>query len=378
MKGHIRERSSGNWAIIIDTRDPATGQRKRKWHSFKGGKREAQLECARLVNAQQNGTLIDGSKLTLSQFLDRWERDWIAGNVSARTGQRYRELMGHVRPRIGNVPIQKLKPVHIGELYATLLREGRGKNGHAPRTVGHVHRVLHRALGFAAQWGIVPNNVAALVDPPRVPSTEIDALTPVQVLAVLETLRGKSIYLIAALALATGMRRNELLALRWQDVDLDKGKLTVEQSLEQVKGRIAFKAPKTRHGRRTIALPSSTVAELRTHWKAQQQQRMALGLGKAPGNSQVLATFDGRPRSPNAVTKEWSLAMAKAGMPNITLHSLRHTHASHLIANGVDILTVSRRLGHGSPTITLSVYGHLMHNTDERAAQIMEATFSAI
>ena len=139
---------------------------------------------------------------------------------------------------------------------------------------------------------------------------------------------------------------------------------------------LRFKAPKTKRGRRTITLPSHIVQELRAHWRTQQEQRMALGIGKAPADSQVLATFDGKPRSPNAVTKEWTVAMTKAKLPQVTLHSLRHTHASMLIASGMDILTISRRLGHASPTITLAIYGHLIKGTDERAAAIMDAAFT--
>jgi integrase len=152
---------------------------------------------------------------------------------------------------------------------------------------------------------------------------------------------------------------------------LDGATLRIEQALEQTKrGGLVFKAPKTRYGRRTITLPPSTVAELRAHWKAQQEQRLALGLGKAPEDALVFATWDGSTRSPNAVTKEWSLAMKAIGL-KATLHSLRHTHASTLIASGLDVLTISRRLGHGSPAITLGVYGHLF-KTDDRAAAIME------
>jgi integrase len=174
------------------------------------------------------------------------------------------------------------------------------------------------------------------------------------------------------------MRRSELLALRWQDLDLDGAKLRVERSLEQTKrGGLVFKAPKTRHGRRTITLPPSAIAELRAHWRAQQEQRLALGLGRASEDALVFATWDGSTRSPNAFTKEWTRAMAEADLPGITFHSLRHTHASTLIASGLDVLTISRRLGHGSPAITLSVYGHLF-KTDDRAAEIMEAAFRGI
>jgi integrase len=172
------------------------------------------------------------------------------------------------------------------------------------------------------------------------------------------------------------MRRGELLALRWRDLDLDGGKLRVEQSIEQTKAGLRFKAPKTRHGRRTISLPPSAVSLLREHWKAQQEARLRLGMGKAPEDALVFPTWDSRPRSPNVLTKEWSIAVREIGL-TVTFHSLRHTHASHLIASGMDALAVSRRLGHGSPTITLGVYGHLFPQADDRAAAIMEATFAA-
>lgn len=203
-------------------------------------------------------------------------------------------------------------------------------------------------------------------------------LQPDQAAALLERLRGKPLYLIASLALGTGMRRNEMLGLRWQDVDLDAGRLTIEQSLEQtVAYGIRIKGPKTKHGRRTISLPAHLVTELRQHWREQQEQRLGMGLGKAPESAPVFAAADGRHLSPNAITKAWPAAMAAIGMPAVTLHSLRHTHASMLIASGVDILTISRRLGHSSPTITLGVYGHLIHGGDDRAAQVMNAAFGS-
>jgi integrase len=162
-----------------------------------------------------------------------------------------------------------------------------------------------------------------------------------------------------------------------QDVDLDGGKLRVERSLEQTKAGLRFKAPKTKHGRRTITIPPSTVAELRAHRRTQQEQRLALGAGKASADALVFPTWEGKARSPNALTKEWSVAMAEAGL-NVTLHALRHTHASSLIAAGVDVLTISRRLGHASPTITLGIYGHLFSNTDDRAAQVIETLFAKV
>jgi len=373
VKGHIRERSAGRWAIVLDHHDPMTGERKRRWHSFAGTKRQAQVRCAELVAELQSGTSVDPSKITVAEFLDRFDRDWAALHVSARSRDRYRFALDHVRRHLGNRMLQKISPADIAALYASLSREGL-----APRTTRMVPTALHRALGQAKAWGLIRDNPAEVAKPPKAPDQETPMLQPDQAAALLEHLRGKPLYLLASLALGTGLRRNEMLGLRWGDVDLDAGRLTIEQSLEQTATHgIRVKAPKTKHGRRTISLPAHLVTELRQHWREQQEQRLGMGLGKAPETAPVFATVDGGHLSPNAITKAWPVAMAAIGMPAVTLHSLRHTHASMLINAGLDILMISRRLGHSSPTITLNVYGHLIHGTDDRAAQIMDAAFGS-
>jgi integrase len=371
MKGHIRERSAGHWAIVIDGRDPQTGERKRRWHSFAGTKREAQVRCAQLIAEAQGGATVDPSRITLAQYLNRFERDWVSLHTTVASAQRYTRSLAYARRHLGNRRLQALRPADLAALYATLSRAGL-----APRTVKHAHNVLHRALEQARLWGLLRDNPAEMAKPPSIPDEERAILQPESARDLLERLRGQPLYLLASLALATGLRRSEALALRWRDVDLDAGRLTVEQALEQTATHgIRTKGPKTRHGRRTISLPAHIVAELRSHWRAQQEQRLALGMGKSPLDGFVLAAIDGRPQSPDAISTAWGRAMDEIGMPEITLHSLRHTHASMLIAAGVDILTISRRLGHANPTITLSVYGHLIHGTDNRAAQIMDQVF---
>jgi integrase len=269
-------------------------------------------------------------------------------------------------------PLQKLRPSDLQALYAAMARAGL-----ANRTRLHMHRVLHTMLKHALQWGVVARNVATMVDAPPARGEEIEILSPAQVSTLLETLRDKSFYPIVAVALGTGLRRSELLALRWQDVDLDGGSLRVEQALEQTKrGGLVFRQPKTRHGRRTVTLAPATVAVLREHHKAQLEQRLFLGLGKAPDDALVFASWDGSPYLPATLTLQWRRAMKTAGL-TATLHSLRHTHASTLIAAGLDVLTISRRLGHGSPAITLNVYGHLF-KPDDRAAAIMEKALSGL
>jgi integrase len=374
VKGHLRERSPGRWAIVLDHHDPMTGQRKRRWYSYKGTKREAQIRCAQLIAELESGASIDPSKVRVTEFLDRFDRDWAVTHVSPRSRERYQFALNHARRHLGNKQLQKVRPADLAAFYATLARTGL-----APRTIKLIHVVLHRALGQAQIWGIVRDNPAELAKPAPASIQEVAMLQPDQAAALLERLHGKQpLYLLVSLALATGMRRNEMLGLRWRDVDLDAGRLTIEQSLEETAAYgIRVKGPKTKHGRRTISLPAHLVRELHQHWREQQEQRLRIGLGKAPEGSPVFAGPDCRYLSPEALSKAWPGVVAAVGMPGVTLHSLRHTHASMLIAAGVDIFTVSRRLGHASPTITLNTYGHLIRGTDERAAQIMEAAFGS-
>jgi integrase len=317
MRGSIQRRGKSSWRIKFDLGSTA-GERKTKYVTVRGTKAQAQAEAAKIIASAATGQFVDPSKATVSQFAERWLRDWADGNISNKTYTRYEQLLRkHVCARIGSIPIQKLHAADLQGLYAAMAAAGL-----AEQTRLHTHRVAHRMLRHATQWGVVHQNVASLVDAPSVKAKEIEVLTAQQIQVVLQTLRCRSLYPIAVVALGTGARRGELLALRWQDVDLDGGTLRVEQALEQTKrGGLVFKAPKTRYGRRMITLPPSTVAELGAHWKAQQEQRLALGLGKAPEDSLVFATWDGSTRSPNALTKEWSLAMGKAGL-TATLHSL--------------------------------------------------------
>jgi integrase len=370
-RGHIVRRGRASWRIKYDLPNTVPGKRETRYLTIRGKRQDAERELARLMAAAAIGEHVDPSRETVGAFVERWLRDWANSNVSNKTWTRYAQLLRkHFASRLGSVPIQKLRAADLQAAYTAMAEQGL-----ADQTRLHLHRVIHRMLGHALQWGVVTRNVATMVDAPRVRAHEIEILTPAEVKAVLEKLRGRSLYPIASVALATGLRRSELLALRWQDVDLDGATATVERALEQTKrGGLVFKPPKTRYGRRTITLPPSTVAELRAHRKSQAEQRLALGLGKAPDDALVFATWEGSTRSPNALTKEWALAMKVAGI-RATFHSLRHTHASTLIASGLDVLTISRRLGHGSPAITLGVYGHLF-KPDDRAAAIMEAALS--
>jgi integrase len=371
MKGHLARRGERSWRLKYDVDADGRGGRQIRYLTLRGTKTEAQRQAAKILASVASGTHVDPSAETVAGFVEQWLRDWADANVSNKTWTRYAQLLRkHLCDRFGGVPMQRLKPADLQALYATMARAGL-----ADRTRLHMHRVVHTMLKHAMQWGVVARNVASMVDAPRVKNQEIEILSPAQISTVFETLRGKPFYPIVAAMLGTGLRRSEILALRWSDVDLDGGALRVEQALEQTKrGGLVFRQPKTRHGRRTVTLAPATVAVLREYWKAHQEQRFFLGLGKAPADALVFTSWDGSPYLPATLTLQWRRAMQAVGL-SATLHSLRHTHASTLIAAGLDVLTVSRRLGHGSPAITLNVYGHLFR-PDDRAAAIMEKALS--
>jgi integrase len=297
-----------------------------------------------------------------------------AVHVTPKTAERYKQLIkNQIAPYLGLVQLQRLQPAHLQGLYAKLL-----KAGLAPRTVGHVHRLLRKALGHAATMNMVQRNVASLVRPPKADDVEIAILTKDQIVSLLAHVAGRTIHSIIVLGLATGARRGELLALRLKDFNADAGTIRIERSLEQTKGQLRFKVPKTKHGKRTIMIPRPVVADLRAHIVKLQERRLHLGLGRAGRDDLLFPRWDGRVRSPHWLTQKFALAMTALKIEGVTLHSLRHTHASQLIASGMDVLTISRRLGHGSAAITLRVYGHLIEGKDAQAAAVMEHIFNSL
>ena len=235
MKGHIRERSPGRWAIILDVRDPQTGKRKRRWHSFEGGRRQAQIECARLIAELQGGAAVDPTRETIAAFLERW-LEHMRGQVAPRTHERYAELCRwHLVPLLGGLTLMKLQPSHISAAYAKALTSGRrdGTGGLSPRTVTHIHRVLRESLQQAARWQLLVRNPADMVKPPRVERRQMRTLDPDQTMTLIEAARGTNMFMPILLGVLCGLRRAEATALRWRGIDLDHGQLSVTASTEQ-------------------------------------------------------------------------------------------------------------------------------------------------
>jgi len=402
MKGSIVRRGKKSWRIIFDVgRDPATGKRLRHYHTVRGTRQEAEQKRADLLSARGKGEYVAPSRLTVAEHVrarvDHWEA---AGEVSAKTAERYRQLIdGQIAPQLGSVQVQKLTPLDVEKWHARLRKEGRkdGAGGVSARTIGHAHRVLGKALKEGLRHALVARNVASLQSAPRVGGgdaengKEMKILTADQQRAVLAGLAGKPLYSLVVTALYTGLRRGEMLALRWRNVDLNGKVLRIRESLESTKaGGVRFKMPKTRAGRRDVTLPDIVIEALRAHLRQRLEQRVVIEQGvtveggviafpKLPDDALVFATFEGEPLSLNAVSKAWALAADGFGVGDVTLHGLRHTHASQLIDSGkVDIVTISKRLGHASPAITMKVYAHLFQQSDAKAADAINAALAGL
>ena len=379
MRGHVRERGKGNWYAVLSTRDQQTGRRKVKFISLPDakGKREAQQALARIVTELDAGTFIEANRTTVAEFLQRWI-DHVQTQVQPRTIRFYAEQVANLTPALGRVPLSKLKPEHISDAYTAALAGGRrdGKpGGLSARSVHHMHRVLKQALGQAMKWGTISRNVASLVKPPKVTRIEMQTLDVNQAATMIELARGTPILIPVLLGVLCGLRRGEICALRWRNIDLDKGQLSVVASLEDVRGGVREKSPKNGKGR-TVALPPLLIAELRRHRLRQAKWLLRLGV-RLTEDHRICMREDGETVWPGSVGRAFRTFLRRHGLREIRFHDLRHSHATHMLASNVHPKVVQERLGHSSIGITLDTYSHVMPNMQADAAATVDAAFQA-
>ncbi|WP_245256935.1 site-specific integrase [Nitrobacter sp. Nb-311A] len=294
----------------------------------------------------------------------------------ARALCRYRT---NIIPLLGGVTLNKLRPAQIAEAYATALASGRrdGKGGLSPRTVHHMHRILKQALGQAVKWELLNRNPCDAVDPPKVERTAMHTFDLPQTAALIDALRGTRMLIPALLAVLCGLRRGELAALRWRNVDLGAGQIAVVESAEETKDGVRYKEPKSGRAR-TVALSSTMIDELKAHRARQAQELLKLGV-RLSRDSFVVAQADASPLKPTSITHEWVRLLGRTTLPRIRFHDLRHAHATHMLASGVHPKIASERLGHSKVGITLDLYSHVLPNMQADAvAQVDDALRAAI
>ena len=362
-EGSIRQRADGRWEALVTL---PHGKRK----SYYGRTRaEVQHKLVAGLKARQDGLPLPNEKQTIEQYLSRWYEDVVMTTTRPSTSASYgRYLHLHILPEIGRLPLARLTPQDVQALMNRKLAAGL-----SPRTVQYMRAILRRALGQALKWRLVPYNVAAMTDSPRVTRPEVQPLSPDQARVFLDAARNHRLYALYAVALAIGLRQGEALGLRWPDVDLDTGRLTVRAALQRVNGKLQLVEPKTARSRRTIALPAVAIEALRAHHVGQLEQRMSSKIWQETGL--VFTTTVGTPLDPRNVTRQFQKLLAQAGLPHQRFHDLRHACASLLLAQGVHPRVVMETLGHSQISLTMDTYSHVMPSLQREAADKMDAIF---
>ena len=308
---------------------------------------------------------------------------WLATvreEITPKSHERYAEIVENfLIPALGNLPLVKLTPSHIQEAYNVWANGGRrdGKaGGLSARTRRHIHRILRSALARAVEQQVLARNPADAFKKrlPKVERRKMMTLTAEQGARLLEAIKPKRVYWPVLIALATGMRRGEILALRWKNIDLDRGVARVVESLEQTKTALRFKAPKTEKGR-AITLPSFVVDELRRLKREQATELLALGVRQS-GETLAFGRPDGKPMPPRSLTHEFAkVAGSVEDIPRVRFHDLRHSHATQLLSTGVHPKVAQERLGHSTISTTLDLYSHVSETMQEDAAAKLDAAF---
>ena len=377
MNGSVVKKGN-RWYVIIEQRDAETGNRKREWHSGFRTKREAEAARVEILSRLQRGAYVTPSTRTLGEYLTKEWLPSIEASVRPSTLQSYEQAVrNHLIPRLGSFRIQDLRAPHINALYAHLLTDGHSKRrgGLSPKTVRNVHVVLRKALRDAVRWSRLSVNPADSANPPKVRdagSRDLKTWTAEELRRFLETERGlrSSVYVAFLLTATTGMRRGEVLGLRWRDCDLEAHHLSVRQTLVSVAYKLHFSTPKTKRSQRLITLDRRTTTALREHRAAQAQKRLVAG-SVWQDHDLVFCRDDGSPTHPDSFSHTFERQVAASNLPRIRLHDLRHTHASLALAAGIHPKVVSERLGHANISITLDTYSHVIPSLQQEVADVV-------
>ena len=379
MRGYVVKKGKQYYAVIYEGVDPTTGKERRQWHPGGPVKRDAERLVNELVKRKDDGTYRGPDRLTVAEYLpQRWLPAQVSQLSPATFDSYRRNIELHVIPRIGGVPLQKLAAEDLDGLYASLStaggrRDGK-KGGLSPKSVRIIHAVLHKALSDARRKGTLARNVAEVADAPKLRSAvkrqEIKVWTPEELRRFLELAADNRNHAAWFVTSHTGMRRGEVLGLRWSDVDLDRRRLAVRQAVILVAYKLMISDVKTDTGRRSIDLDERTIAVLKAWRKRQCAERELIGPAAYQDKDLVFPRPDGTPTNPDAFSQSFDRLVARSPLSRIRLHDLRHTHASILLKAGVPVKVVSERLGHANPAFTITVYQHIIPGMQADAATV--------
>jgi integrase len=356
-----RRKSDGRWVGVLII----NGQRK----CYYGSTRQTvQERLATALRNRQQGLVVAGPSQTLAQYLKHWLEETVSTSVRPRTLESYELNVRRVTPHLGKIRLNALGPAAIQGAYTALLRRGLSR-----RSVEQAHTVLHCALRQALLWGLIGRNPTEAVVVPRGSRREMKTLGEDQVRLLFEATQGSRLHALWVLLATTGLRLGEALGLTWPDIDFNRSSLTVRRALQRLPkrlGGVVLVEPKTDRSRRTVCLAPGTIAALSEHRHRQAEERLA------PSERFVFTGATGRPLDASGVSGHFHRALAQAGLPNVRVHDLRHTAATHLLTRGVHPKVVQDLLGHSTISLTLDTYSHVSPGLHAQVADHMEVLFA--
>ena len=356
-EGSIYQRKDGRWAATITLE----GQKRKTFYGK--NRKEVQEKLRVALNEQKQGMLVTGPQQTVKQYLEHWFEDVHKPTLRVSSYVRYRSLLrNHILPVLGDIQVQKLTAQHVQALYAR-----KAKEGLSSKSIQNIHGLLHKALDNAVKWGLVSRNVCNVVSTPRLIRHEIHPLTREQAQKFLEKVRGQKLEAILTLALTTAMRRGELLALRWQDINFEAMSLHVSRTVSRIAGHgYVENDPKTSRSRRMIMLPPFTIEMLIQHRLDQEKARLKAGV-RWKDQGLVFSNTHGGYLHPDYLLVKFHRLLKEIGLPDMRLHDLRHSAATILLSMGVHPKVVQEILGHSQISMTMDIYSHVLPSMQKEA-----------
>ena len=356
--GYIRKRGNRSWQLTYDAPRAADGKRRQRYETVRGTKSEAQARLNEILHALNKGDYREKSTLTVAEYLELWLREYVRPNLRPRTAEGYETIVRkHVQPALGHIRLTDLSPRRIQSYYVALT------DRLSAQTIKHHHTLLHRAFEIAITWELLDRNPTQRVRTPKPEPSPARTLSAEEVRRMLRAVQQTDYHMPIHLALYAGLRRGEILGLRWQDVDWEANTLNIRQTLSHVRGQgYIWGEPKSEGSRRTIAVPAATMLLLRAHRERMEAEHVTRGIPAMP--EQVCALPDGRLMKPDALSRACRRVARQCDIQGMRLHDLRHTHASLLLSEGTPMHIVQSRLGHQSITTTVDIYGHVPQDAD--------------
>lgn len=390
-EGSIYQRKDGRWVAVIDL-GWQDGKRRRR-SIYGKTRKEVQKKLTRGLNAREQGLPFTPERLAVEEFLTTWLKHQ---EPPARKPKTYTAYENHIRihlvPALGKVRLAKLQVDHVREFM-----RNKATAGYTPKSIGHFRNTLRTALNSAVEDGILYRNVAALAKPPRIERPTLRVFSKEESLRFLEVVKGHRLEALFRVALSLGMREGEALGLRWEDVDLDGGKLQIVHTLQRVKrpgekkSKLELLSPKTDGSRRTIALPQVLIAPLLAHRARQQEERQACGeawretgmvfttsVGTMLDQRSLLRYFYAILNTRDPADPEPDPEKKRKLLPRLRFHDLRHSAATLLLAQGVHPRYIMELLGHSSISVTMNLYGHVLDDMKRETARQIDAIFNPV